>query len=176
MSTSGARDAAWWIDHLSLKSHPEGGSFRETYRADETYGGDALPSRYGGAARAVATSIYYLLERGQRSRLHRLASDELWYFHAGDPITLHLLDHAGGYRTRPLGLDVEAGEVPQLAIVRGTWFGATLEHGAQAGAAGYSLVGCVVAPGFDFADFELADEAEILDQFPEHRMSLAKLL
>ena len=168
--------ASWWIEQLGLTAHPEGGYFRESFRADESLAGEALPKRYGGAARAISTSIYYLLERGQRSRLHRLASDEICHFHAGDPVTVHLLDHEAGYRAFVLGLGLDRGHAPQLRLPRGTWFGATLDHSDTEGAAGFVLVGCTVAPGFDFDDFELADKASMLRRYPQHAEILSRLV
>lgn len=168
--------AARWIDALGLAPHPEGGYFRETYRSGESLSGTSLPERYGGASRSLSTSIYYLLERGDRSRLHRLASDEIWNFHAGDPVTLHLLDEEEGYRVRVLGLAVERGQSLQVAVPRGVWFGATLEHSDLDGAAGYALVGCAMAPGFEFADFELAEADRIMAAFPDAPEVVGKLL
>jgi uncharacterized protein len=176
MTSAQHNAASWWIEQLGLEPHPEGGYFRETFRADESLAGDALPARYGGAARAISTSIYYLLERGQRSRLHRLASDEMWHFHAGDPVTVHLLDDAAGYRAPVVGLGLEGGETPQLHIPRGTWFGATLDHSDAAEAAGFVLVGCTVAPGFDFDDFEVAEREPILRGYPQHADVLSRLV
>lgn len=176
MSSSNTSTAASWIAALGLAPHPEGGHFRETYRSDEEHAGDALPYRYGGTPRAFSTSIYYLLERGQKSRLHRLASDEIWHFHAGDPVTVHLLDEAHGHRTRTVGLDAARGEAPQLHIPRGTWFGATLADEHAGDAHGYVLVGCTVSPGFDFADFEVADPSQIAADFPDEVAAVAHLI
>ena len=147
-----------WIAHLQLAPHPEGGYFRPNYTAELTL---ALPDRNG--PRPVATAIYYLLKSGQRSRLHRLKSDELWHFYAGSPLIVHVLDHQGEYVPLRLGPDPAVGQHFQLAIRAGCWFGA-----AVAGPAGFSLIGCTVAPGFDFADFELADRATLTRQHPQH--------
>jgi uncharacterized protein len=175
--TSATRNAAsWWIEQLGLEPHPEGGYFRETFRADESLAGDALPARYGGASRSISTSIYYLLERGQRSRLHRLASDETWHFHAGDPVTVHLLDEAAGYRACVVGLELDRGHAPQLHIPSGTWFGATLDHSDAEKTAGFVLVGCTVAPGFAFEDFEIAARDPILRDYPQHADVLSRLV
>ncbi|MEI2772808.1 MAG: cupin domain-containing protein [Candidatus Competibacter sp.] len=147
-----------WIAYLQLEPHPEGGYFRRSYTAELTL---ALPDRAG--PRPVATAIYYLLKSGQRSRLHRLKSDELWHFYTGSPLTVHVLDSEGRYVARRLGADPTADQRFQLAIHAGCWFGATVDDPA-----GFSLVGCTVAPGFDFADFELANRSALVRQYPHH--------
>ena len=160
------------VRQLGLEPHPEGGYFRETYRAAESIAGPALPARFGGD-RAVSTAIYFLLETGQRSRLHRIKSDEVWHFYAGDPLTVVEIDAAGVLKTTRLGSDLGAGAVYQHVVPAGAWFGATLADGG--GAAGFALVGCTVAPGFDFADFALADRAALLADYPAHRAWIERL-
>ncbi len=135
------------VDLLALRPHPEGGWYAETWRA-------ATDVETPRGRRATATGIYYLLEPGQRSAWHRVTSDELWLHHAGGPLTLDL----GGEGTRPgdvrrllLGTDVAAGQAPQQLVPAGCWQTAR-PAGDEA-----VLVSCVVSPGFDFADFELAD-------------------
>jgi predicted cupin superfamily sugar epimerase len=150
-----------WIARLRLVPHPEGGHYRESYRAAESVGAAALPARYGGA-RALATAIYYLLCRGEMSVLHRVRSDEMWHFYDGDPLGLSLLDDAGP-RTIVLGRDGARGEVPQAVVAAGTWFGAAVESPGT-----FALVGCTVAPGFDFADLEIADRATLTRAHPAH--------
>ena len=147
-----------WITRLQLEPHPEGGYFRRSYTAELTL---ALPDRAG--PRPVATAIYYLLKSGQRSRLHRLKSDELWHFYTGSPLTVHVLDGEGQYVARSLGHDPTLDQQFQLSISAGCWFGATVDDPA-----GFSLVGCTVAPGFDFADFELANRSALVRQYPHH--------
>ena len=150
-----------WIAYLRLESHPEGGYFRRVYTAELMLPAGALPDH--GTPRPVATAIYYLLKAGQRSRLHRLKSDELWHFHTGSPLTVHLLDDRGECVVRHLGPDPRAGQHFQLPIRAGCWFGATVDD-----LTGFSLIGCTVAPGFDFADFELADRAALIRRYPRH--------
>ncbi|MDS4021256.1 MAG: cupin domain-containing protein [Candidatus Competibacter sp.] len=157
-----------WIACLRLESHPEGGYFRRTFAAGLMLPAGALPDH--GAPRPAATAIYYLLEAGQRSRLHRLKSDELWYFHTGSPLTVHILDDRGEYATRCLGPDPRAGQHFQLPIRAGCWFGATVDEPA-----GFTLIGCAVAPGFDFADFELADRAALIRRYPQHAELIERL-
>ncbi|WP_201986710.1 cupin domain-containing protein [Hymenobacter rubidus] len=148
------------IQQLRLQPHPEGGYYRETYRADL---GITVES---GARRSVSTAIYYLLEDDNRSHFHRIQSDELWFFHQGQPLELLLLQN-GQLTTITLGHDVGRGELPQAVVPAHTWFGARVKSGA-----GFSLVSCTVAPGFDFADFELAERTQLTREFP----SLAALI
>lgn len=154
-----------WIAHLQLAPHPEGGYFRRSYTAELTA---TWPERDG--PRPVATAIYYLLKGGQRSRLHRLQSDELWCFHTGSALTVHILDDWGDYAAWRLGSNPAAEQRLQLTIRAGCWFGATVDDPA-----GFSLVSCTVAPGFDFADFELADRAALTNQYPQHAELIERL-
>lgn len=110
------RTAEEWVRALNLLPHPEGGFYREVYRSTEVL--EHLPSRYG-AARCAGTSIYYLLQRGDVSRFHRLKSDEVWNYHAGGRAVLHLLLEDGRYEQRKIGADPDAGEVPQVIIPHG---------------------------------------------------------
>lgn len=115
-----------------------------------------------GAGRSFSTAIYFLLLQGQRSRLHRLKSDELRHFYAGAPLTVAQLLPGGGVERTILGPDPAAGHKFQHAAPAGRWFGAYPEPGGE-----FSLAGCTVAPGFDFTDFEPADRFELLRQFPQ---------
>lgn len=152
------------IAALELIPHPEGGYFRETYRSPEQLRHDALPARFRGA-RPMSTAIYFLVTRGSFSALHRIAADECWHFYAGDTLEVVSLDP----RTRRasstlLGMDLARGERPQAIVPAGVWFGARLasERGE------WALVGCTVAPGFDFGDFELATREALIEELPEH--------
>ena len=162
-------DADYWIRKLELAEHPEGGYFKETYRAREAISGDSLPDRFR-QARPFSTSVYYLLKGDQFSYLHRLKSDELWHFYAGSSLAIHVIDQEGKYSTHRLGSDFEAGEVFQVAVMAGCWSGATVDDPAS-----YSLVGCTVAPGFDFDDLELADREMLVRLYPEHHSITEKL-
>ena len=153
------------IERLQLTPHPEGGYFRETYRASESIGASALPRRFSGE-RSISTAIYFLLEAGQCSHLHRIRSDEVWHFYAGDPLDVVEIDGAGGLRTTRLG----AGRVYQHVVPAGVWFGAAPAEGGR-----FALVGCTVAPGFDFADFELAERAALLREYPRHQDWIRRL-
>lgn len=155
--------AEGWINHLDLARHPEGGYYRETYRTDESIPAGALPDRFDGP-RDVATLIYFLLPADVFSALHRIRQDEIWHFYAGVPITLHRIDADGTYKTQMLGRGVTEGQQLHTVVSAGTWFGATVE-----GKQGCALAGCTTAPTFEFADFELADRAALIDAFPQHR-------
>ncbi len=146
---------------LNLQPHPrEGGFFRETYRAAETVAAAALPERYAGE-RAHSTAIYYLLTPTTFSALHRLGSDEVFHFYAGDPVRMVQLFPDGTGRTFVLGPDVARGQNPQLVVPRGVWQGSRLEPGGA-----YALLGCTVAPGFDYQDYEGARRQDLLDKYP----------
>lgn len=149
------KTAAQWIKSLKLVPHPEGGFYREVYRCAEGISRQALAARYSGR-RSFSTSIYYLLRGADVSRFHRLASDEIWHFYAGSPLSLHIIDPKGGYQKVRLGGEGGRGLQPQRVILKHHWFAATVDHPHQ-----YTLMGCTVAPGFDFADFELADRATL---------------
>lgn len=156
-----------WIVHLQLLPHPEGGYFRETYRSSETIVPTAI--RYNGQ-RVASTAIYFLLRSNQISRLHRLRSDEVWHFYAGSSLTLHLLFESGKYERIRLGDAVANGEQLQAVVAAGCWFGATVNQPDS-----FTLVGCTVAPGFDFQDFEIGIQKELLKKFPQHRAVIEQL-
>ena len=159
------RSADEWVRALDLVPHPEGGYYRETYRAMAT----STPTGFPGP-RALSTAIHFLLRRGEFSALHRLRSDELWHFHAGATLGVVELTAAGALAEHRLGLDIAAGERPQLVIAAGSWFGArVIDDGA------FTLAGCTVAPGFDFADFELGQRAALTARFPAHAAVIATL-
>ena len=153
--------AAELIDTLGLVRHPEGGWFHETYRSSEALPAQALPERFGGE-RACSTAILFLLEEGDRSHLHRIKSDEVWHFHAGSPLQIEVLHPDGRHETLRLGPEPAAGDRYQAVVPAGCWFGAEPMHGP------FTLVGCTVAPGFDFADFELGGREHLTALFPQH--------
>jgi predicted cupin superfamily sugar epimerase len=157
------------VRRLGLQPHPEGGWFRESYRASEAIAAAALPRRFGGT-RSISTAIYFLLAAGQCSRLHRIQADEVWHFYTGDPLLVVEIDPAGQLKTTRLGGDPAAGAVYQHVVPAGCWFGATVAEGGR-----FALVGCTVAPGFDFADFELADRATLLAEYPAHQDWIRRL-
>ena len=157
------------IAQLGLIRHPEGGWFRECYRSRESVAASALPGRFG-AARSFCTSIYFLLEHGYVSALHRIKTDELWHFYAGSPLTVHAVTPEGAHHSWQLGAHPAAGETFQAAVPAGCWFGAEVR-----GEGAFALVGCTVAPGFDFADFEMAERDLLLADHPQHRDLICRL-
>ncbi len=164
------KDAAYWITQLRLSPHPEGGHFGETYRSEDTLPPSGLPARYS-APRACATAIYFLLESGDVSKFHRLQSDEVWFYHAGSPLAIYMLAPDGSVQRTVLGLNLDNHECPQLSIPHGVWFAARIET-EQASVC--TLVSCVVAPGFQFDDFELATRAQLLATYPQHDALIAQ--
>ena len=161
-------EARRWIRDLKLRRHPEGGWFREIYRAEETIPRHSLPSRFSGD-RVYSTAIYYLLDGSEFSALHRIMQDELWHFYDGDALTIHTIDPTGHHATRVLGRRVDAGEELVVTIGAGRWFGAAVASES------YALVGCTVAPGFEVNDFEMPDRDELLARFPQHRGIIERL-
>lgn len=154
--------ARYWVEKYTMQPHPEGGYFAETYRSDEIIAADALPKRFGGE-RNFGTAIYFLLEKHHFSALHRIASDEIWHFYAGDALEVFCIEPSGSLHVVRLGDNPEAGEVFQAVVKAGTWFGSRLAAGGE-----YALVGCTVAPGFDFADFDMPAREEFIANFPQH--------
>ncbi len=161
--------ARTYIEALGLQAHPEGGFFRETYRSDQMM---AVAVAGAGAVvrRNVCTGIYFLLEQGNFSAFHRIKSDEMWHFYAGQALEVLELSSTGELRCTRLGPDILQGEVPQHVVPADTWFAARV-----AADSAFALVGCTVAPGFDFADFCLAQRATLLASFPQHRRLIAGL-
>ena len=156
------------IDHLGLLPHPEGGFFRETYRSGGT--SEVILPNKELVSRNHSTAIYFLLTRGNFSAFHRIASDEVWHFYEGDPIAVHCLDPDGNYRRLELGNKVAGKQQPQHVVTAGTWFASEVIDGGD-----YGLVGCTVAPGFDFADFELAKAKELTKDYPVHGALIERL-
>lgn len=157
------------IEKLQLQPHPEGGYFREIYRSRDTLSFEKLNKGHSGL-RNLATSIYYLLEPRQVSRLHRLRSDEIWYYHAGSAMKVVCLQN-GNLEELLLGPYVEQHQMPQIVLEAGTIFGA---YPAEPNS--FSLAGCMVTPGFDFADFEFVDKTTIARDYRDYLQKLEMLL
>jgi predicted cupin superfamily sugar epimerase len=150
------------VASLGLAPHPEGGFFRETFRA-------ALDVDAPQGRRAASTAIYFLLPAGTFSALHRVRSDEAWHHYDGDPIDLHTIDDDGRHAVARLGRAIADGQRPQLVVPAGVWQ-AAVPIGAT-----YALCGCTVAPGFDFADFEMPARDALIQRFPALRDVIATL-
>jgi predicted cupin superfamily sugar epimerase len=150
------------IDTLNLAPHPEGGFYRETYRSEKTFSDSVLGDTYEGY-RNLGTGIYFLLTGDAFSAFHRIKQDELWFFHLGAPIELHMISPEGKHSKHMIGIDIENGESPQLIVPGGYWFAAKVSKHQD-----YSLVSCTVSPGFDFRDFEMPMRKELCNLFPQH--------
>lgn len=154
--------AAYWKQQLQLTAHVEGGAFKEVYRSALILPQSALHHTHGGD-RAASTSIYFLLEHGEFSAFHRIASDELWHFYDGDRLAIYEIDKDGALTRHLLGRDIEHRASLQVIIKAGSWFASIVESEGN-----FALCGCTVAPGFDFADFELGSRAQLIEAYPQH--------
>ena len=163
------KGAAHWIEKLQLAPHPEGGYFRQTYRSEVVIAQEALPAGFSGE-RAISTAIYFLLEGKDFSAFHRLRSDEIWHFYVGEPLVVHVIDPAGSYSRILLGDNPEAGQVLQAVVRAGCWFASHVADWK-----GFAVVGCTVAPGFDFADFEMGKREALVARYPEFRKIIQRL-
>ena len=152
-----------------LQPHPEGGYFKETYRDKGVIEKSALPPQFCGR-RNFSTAIYFLLPEGKKSHLHRIKSDEVWHFYLGGPLSIVQIAPQGAVDTIVLGNDITNGQVLQHVVPAGFWFGAYPNAGSC-----FSFVGCTVAPGFDFADFEMGKREDLLRQFPHARETIESL-
>lgn len=162
-----SKSAEYWIEQLNLQAHPEGGYFNETYRSKDRLHESKLPDRYN-TSRVFGTSIYFLLTTESVSNFHRLASDEIWHYHQGGSALIYMISKDGELSSSRIGNDLEAGESLQVIIPRGTWFAAEVVRGD------YTLVGCTVAPGFEFEDFELADRSGLSSAYPQHQTLISR--
>jgi predicted cupin superfamily sugar epimerase len=158
-----------YIEKLQLKPHPEGGYYKEIYRAGEMILPEHLPKRYK-SSRNFSTSIYFLLEGNQVSKFHRLKSDEQWHFYDGSSIVVYVIDEGGKLNKILLGRNIEKGESLQTIIKHNSWFAAELSDKSS-----FALIGCTVAPGFDFNDFNLGKRDELVDIFPQFKELINKL-
>jgi|TARA_B100001939_G_scaffold348200_1_gene373890 predicted cupin superfamily sugar epimerase len=157
------------VEKLNLQPHPEGGYFAETYRSEVEVPGSLIGAH---GPRQACTGIYFLIPAGEFSAFHRIKSDEMWHFYAGDPLLVHQIFSDGSYECHHLGSDIR-NQVFQAVVPAGAWFASEpdpdlLNHG-------FSLVGCTVSPGFDFSDFELARESQLSEEYPGHRELISRL-
>jgi predicted cupin superfamily sugar epimerase len=118
----------------------------------------------------LSTGIYFLIDRGAFSAFHRIKTDEMWHFYAGDSLLIHMIDAQGNYSSQTIGASLAEDEKLQFVVPAGVWFASEVKNGGD-----YSLVGCTVSPGFDFSDFELANRS-LLERFPKHRELLSRLI
>lgn len=159
------------IKTYNLQSHPEGGYYKETYRSKDVIEtnsetqAQAFPN-----GRSFATAIYFLIEKNNFSAFHKIKSDETWHFYEGDALEVIEIDLEGNLIKTKVGRNIGAGEVFQYTVKAGHWFGSRVLEGGE-----YSFVGCTVAPGFDFRDFEIAKRKELQDKFPQHAEIIAQL-
>ncbi len=159
------------IDHLELQPHPEGGFFKPIYRSDGVIARQALPPRFTGN-RAFSTGIYFLLTHTGFSAFHQLKADEGWHFYLGDSIAIYMIRENGELDTHIMGKNLLQGEVCQAYVPAGSWFAAKIIDPRPAS---YALVGCTVAPGFEFEDFTLAQKKQLIELFPQHQTLIEEL-
>ena len=155
------------IKKYSLQPHPEGGWYKQTYKSKEFIPSTALPERFDGE-RVFSTAIYFLLERGNFSAFHRIKSDECWHFYAGDALNIYIIDITGELKVVTLGKDDE--QHFQYVVPANSWFASQPVAGSE-----FSFVGCTVAPGFEFDDFELADAKSLSLLYPQHASIIKEL-
>lgn len=161
--------AEYFVQHLQLQPHPEGGFFKENYRSEGIISSEYLPAEFSGN-RNYSTAIYFLLQKGDFSAFHRIASDECWHFYEGGTLLVHIIDGEGKYSCIRLGRKIDEGEVFQFVVPANCWFASEPAPKTE-----FSLVGCTVAPGFDFADFEMADAKKLSNLFPQHQSIIDRL-
>lgn len=157
------------ISHYRMQPHPEGGYYLQSYKSSGSIAVSSLPEDFSGP-RPFSTAIYFLLEQGNFSAFHRIKSDECWHFYEGGCLHVHILYPDGEWKTVRLGSDISKGEVYQFVVPANCWFASEPAPGT-----GYSLVGCTVSPGFDFADFELANATILSNEYPAHATFIQRL-
>lgn len=165
------QDAQTIIKSLQLQPHPEGGFYRETYKSGDWLGAKSLPARYS-SNRSFSTCIYYLLTSDTFSRMHTLNSDELFHFYLGSPLEMLQLLADGSGRVVRIGSNIEAGESPQVLVPAGVWLGCRVASPGE-----FALLGCTVAPGFEFEDYVEGKRSDLVEQYPQwHDMITALTL
>jgi predicted cupin superfamily sugar epimerase len=157
------------IKRFDLFPHPEGGYYKETYRSAETIPATASPGPFP-AGRNFSTAIYFLLEQGNFSAFHKIQSDECWHFYSGGALLVHIIHLNGVMETVILGNDLNHGQTFQYVVPAGCWFASEPAPGSA-----FSFVGCTVAPGFDFADFEMAKANDLIKLYPQYEKIIKKL-
>lgn len=153
------KDANYWIEQLGMEPHPEGTYFKENYRSLKNTGEGSL-----------LTSVTILMKGGTKNNFHHLESDEVWFFHEGNSIDVHIIHLNGSYEKVSFGKNAEDGDLMQIAFPAGTIFGAIANETVD-----YCLFGCAVAPGFDFAKFHLCNEQKMLLKYPKFKKIISEL-
>lgn len=153
------KSAEYYINNLNMEKHIEGGYFKESFRSQDEVNKD----------KKLWSSIYFLLRTGEVSNFHRLKSDELWYYHDGEALTIYMITPEGELITKKLGKNIEKGEAPQVLVEKGCIFGSAMNND------GYALVGCMVAPAFQYDEFELFKRDDLLELYPNHKDIIIKL-
>ena len=157
------------VESLKLLPHPEGGFYKEVYRSSNIITKTALTHNFSGD-RSYCTSIYFLLTSDNFSGFHRIKQDEIWNFYEGSPLLVHVIDKEGAYTCHEIGMDVSSHLFPQLVVPAGAWFASSVKNKNN-----YAFVGCTVAPGFDFEDFELAKRAQLIALYPQQKDIITQL-
>ncbi|MCO5251201.1 MAG: cupin domain-containing protein [Candidatus Kapabacteria bacterium] len=160
--------ASEYIEALNMQKHIEGGYFVETFKSQYSVSSEDLPDGFTGK-RSLMTSIYFLLEGNDISKLHRVRGDEIWFFHDGSPAIIEIINPNGKVDKMILGTDVKSGQLPQIVIPADTWFTAKIADEDS-----FVLIACTVAPGFEYVDFELADPEKLILEFPHLKEIILK--
>lgn len=164
----------YWIDKLNLIPHPEGGYYKEIQKSPVKISEEGFCDNRNNCVtfrekKLLWTSIYFLLEYPQVSNFHRLTSDEIWYFHEGSPLTIYVINPEGKLTFYKLGKDIDNGESLQITVPANHIFGSAIDKD------GFSLVSCMVSPGFEFDDFELFERNTLLSMYPKHKDIIERL-
>lgn len=164
------KKANYWVEKYNLTPHPEGGFYAETYRSFENIPQTTLPAGFTGE-RSFSTGIYFLLEKNNFSAFHKIKSDEMWHFYQGEALEIFVIYPVSGKMDIiRLGDDPDKGETFQAVVPANTWFASRPASGSK-----YALVGCTVAPGIDFQDFEMAEREKLKASFPQHEKLIEEL-
>ena len=153
------KNAEYYIKNLEMIPHVEGGYFKESFLSEDNVREN----------KKLWSSIYFLLRTGEVSNFHRLKSDELWYYHDGEALTIYMITPEGDFITKQLGTDIENGESPQVLVPKGYIFGSAMNK------EGFSLVGCMVAPACEYEEFELFEREYLLNLYPKYKDIILKL-
>lgn len=157
------------VKKYGLQPHPEGGWYAQTYKSNEIIPAAALPARFGGE-RVFSTAIYFFLKQGDFSAFHRIKSDECWHFYHGGPLEVFVIQQNGEMKIITLGNDISKEQLFQYVVPANCWFASRPVAGSA-----FCFVGCTVSPGFDFADFELAEAGELVKEFPQYEKIIREL-